>query len=123
MSIGEAAFKGCTSLTSINIPNSVTNIGNYVFSGCTNFTIYCEQGSYAETYAKEENIPVKYTDVSDIATKQYVDSTIGDIDTALDNIIAIQNELLGISDTTVTIPDGETPGDITIIDGDIFGGV
>ena len=34
-SIGVSAFYGCTSLTSINIPNSVTSIGDYAFSGCT----------------------------------------------------------------------------------------
>ena len=32
------AFSGCTSLTSIVIPNSVTNIGSYAFSGCTSLT-------------------------------------------------------------------------------------
>ncbi len=31
-SIGEAAFQGCT-FTTINIPNSVTNIGDYAFNG------------------------------------------------------------------------------------------
>ena len=33
--IGQSAFDGCTSLTSITIPNSVTYIGDYAFSGCT----------------------------------------------------------------------------------------
>ena len=37
-SIGESAFSGCTSLTSITIPNSVTSIGNYAFSVCTSVT-------------------------------------------------------------------------------------
>ena len=37
-SIGEYAFKGCTSLTSVNIPNSVTSIGEYAFKGCTSLT-------------------------------------------------------------------------------------
>ena len=34
--IGDWAFSGCTALTSITIPNSVTWIGNWVFSGCEN---------------------------------------------------------------------------------------
>ena len=32
--IGNAAFSGCSSLTRINIPNSVTNIGNEAFECC-----------------------------------------------------------------------------------------
>ena len=36
--IGEYAFSGCTGLTSINIPNSVTYIGYDTFSGCTGLT-------------------------------------------------------------------------------------
>lgn len=36
--IGDWAFSGCTALTSITIPNSVTWIGNWVFSGCENLT-------------------------------------------------------------------------------------
>ena len=35
-SIGDYAFDDCANLTSITIPNSVTNIGNSVFDGCTN---------------------------------------------------------------------------------------
>ncbi|MCU7651791.1 leucine-rich repeat domain-containing protein [Acutalibacter sp. LFL-21] len=34
-SIGDAAFSGCKSLTSIKIPASVTSIGNYAFYNCT----------------------------------------------------------------------------------------
>ena len=36
--IGDYAFNGCTSLTSITIPSSVTSIGSYAFSGCSNLT-------------------------------------------------------------------------------------
>ncbi|MCL2062182.1 MAG: leucine-rich repeat protein [Firmicutes bacterium] len=36
--IGESAFQGCTSLTSITIPNSVTTIGKGAFYGCQNLT-------------------------------------------------------------------------------------
>ena len=36
--IGDSAFYGCTSLTSINIPDGVTSIGDWAFYGCTNLT-------------------------------------------------------------------------------------
>ena len=36
--IGHCAFKGCTGLTSVEIPNSVTEIGSSAFEGCTGLT-------------------------------------------------------------------------------------
>ena len=37
-SIGEQAFSFCSSLTSINIPNSVNSIGDYAFAYCSSLT-------------------------------------------------------------------------------------
>jgi hypothetical protein len=37
-SIVDYAFDGCTSLTSITIPDNVTNIGSYAFNSCTSLT-------------------------------------------------------------------------------------
>lgn len=68
-SIENRAFYNCTSLKIIIMPDSVTNIADDAFGNCNNLTIYCSQGSYADTYAKENNIPVKYTDI-------YIDKTV-----------------------------------------------
>ena len=37
-SIGWSAFSGCSGLTSLTIPSSVTSIGYYAFSGCSGLT-------------------------------------------------------------------------------------
>ena len=53
-SIESYAFTYCGSLTIVTIPASVTSIGDMVFHGCSNkLTIYCKEGSDAETYAKK----------------------------------------------------------------------
>ena len=63
--IGSCAFKLCTGLTSVTIPDSVTSIGLNAFEGCTNLTITCvKEGSCAEQYAIENNIPVSVFGVS-----------------------------------------------------------
>lgn len=36
--IGESAFEGCSGLTSLTISSSVTSIGEYAFSGCSGLT-------------------------------------------------------------------------------------
>ena len=36
--IGEKAFKNCTELTSVIIPEGVTSIGDYAFYGCSRLT-------------------------------------------------------------------------------------
>lgn len=99
--IRDRVFYGCYALTSVKIPKNVTTINDYTFSDCEQLkslyiprsvtsivdtsghtilsttTIYCEQGSYAATYAKEVNIPVVYTDIKSTALDNKVDKVEG----------------------------------------------
>ena len=68
-SIGERTFSGCSGLTSINIPDSVTDIGDNAFWGCGNATFYLEsektKGLFLQpdanstTYAENNSIVIK----------------------------------------------------------------
>ncbi len=55
-SIGRRAFYDCRSLKRIVIGMNVKSIGVEAFAKCPNITIYGEEGSLAEQYAKENNI-------------------------------------------------------------------
>lgn len=56
-SIEKEAFTFTTQLESIRIPNSVQHIAEDAFYFANKLTIHAPAGSYAETYAKENNIP------------------------------------------------------------------
>ena len=58
--IGNFAFSQCVSLVKINLPSSISYIATEAFYECGNLTIYCDQDSYAEQFAKDHNIPVIY---------------------------------------------------------------
>ena len=78
-SIGDHAFDGCTGLKTITIPESVTSIGNGTFDNCNNLIIRGYTGSFAETYAREHNI--RFADVNatytcgDLDGSDNIDST------------------------------------------------
>ena len=55
--IANGAFSNCSKLTKVNVPSSVTSISDNAFSNCgENLTIIGDYGSYAEKYAKDNNI-------------------------------------------------------------------
>lgn len=72
-SIGEYAFAGCSSLREVKIPSSVTSIGKFLFKNCNDICIYCSKGSYAEKYAKLNEIPYTYNRKD--ANSQYIKNT------------------------------------------------
>lgn len=56
--IAGGAFSNCKYVDSVIVPDSVTEIEKYAFSKCSDqLVIKCHAGSYAKTYAKENNIP------------------------------------------------------------------
>ena len=58
LEIEEMVFFGCSALKEVTIPAAVNCIDSTAFMKChADFTIYGEAGSYAETYAAENNIP------------------------------------------------------------------
>jgi len=58
--IRASAFINCKNLRVVVIPSSVTSISSYdIFEYCNNITIYGHAGSYAESYANNNNITFK----------------------------------------------------------------
>ena len=74
--IGDLAFKGCTTLTSVTIPNSVTRIGEFAFESCgglslviipNNVTSIGKQAFYKCTGLTSVSIPNKVTSIGNDA--------------------------------------------------------
>ena len=51
-----SAFGNCHSLTNITIPESVTSIGGYAFSGCYKLVIYCEAVKKPDGWVVDTNV-------------------------------------------------------------------
>ena len=114
--IGDRTFKGCYSLTSINIPDGVTNIGDFAFTRCRSLTCI--------------NIPSRVTNIGEGAFAFCISLTNIDIPNNVTNIgegafyfcksltnINIPNNVTNIGDktfhnccslTNINIPSGVT---------------
>lgn len=62
ISIGSYAFSGCSSLTSLTIPDGVTSIGRYVFEDCsslTSLTIPASVTGFGDSWFSEGETPLR----------------------------------------------------------------
>ena len=63
--IGDWAFSDCEALTSLTIPGGVTAIGEWAFELSDALTLAVELSSYAEQYAVEKGIAYAYFNLED----------------------------------------------------------
>ncbi len=54
------AFENCQALETVRVPKQVTTINSYVFDGCEELTLEVYEGSTAESYADTNDIPYAY---------------------------------------------------------------
>ena len=105
-SIGDFAFNECTSLTNIAIPDSVTSIGDHAFYKCDSLSVLCKSNSYAEQYAKENNI--KYVIDDSVPT---IKNVTGNEKWTKDKVILIVNaedSLSGLATEAYSFDNGQT---------------
>ena len=104
VTIGEYAFRMCNSLKKVNIPENVTMIGRGAFKGGVDgVTIYGKTDSFAEIYAKENNIKFSSTGA---ALKPIEKKTISSNHVTLSQTVYIcTGEAI---EPTVTVKDGDT---------------
>lgn len=88
--IGDRAFVYCTSLNEIEIPSSVASMGDYVFShGSKNLCIYGKTGTYAQKYAKDNNI--KFVEKGTVDISASYELMASEVDAFLDKLLKDQN--------------------------------
>jgi len=106
-------FSGCTSLKSVTIPNNVTSIGNYAFSGCTSLA--------------SVTIPNSVTSIGDGAFDKCASLTAINIDAGNTTYSSEQGVLFNKNKTTlIQCPPGKTgaytiPNSVTSIESGDFG--
>lgn len=75
LSIGKNTFSDCSLLASVKLPRGVEEIGSYAFYGASDdLVIYVYEGSYAETYVKDNNYTYR------LIGKESVDPDLGESD-------------------------------------------
>ena len=112
-SVGSYAFANCPKLESVYIPASVTEISDKAFKNSSAVTIKGSYASYAEEYAKANNIPFEGISAYDVGDVN-MDGRIDILDATL-----IQKYVAGIVELSAEqkhLADYINDGDITVVD-------
>lgn len=110
--IGEAAFQDNTTITSVTIPDSVTEIGSNAFAGCTNLTIVNYAGDWSNLTIQSGNP----------AVQDAANAPLFDFESTPDNTAVIVTRYKGTA-ADVTIPSRYKGKPVTTIGTDAFLGL
>ena len=108
-SIGDFAFDGCTSLTSITIPDSVTSIGDYAFSGCSSLTSITIPDSVTSIGGSAfSGCPIEKATIPSLAISKVRNSKLKEVIITSGESIGYEAFYCCNSLTSITIPDSVT---------------
>jgi hypothetical protein len=118
--IESGAFRGSRNLTTVHVPDSVTQIGADAFADCGILAYLCCDiaGSFAEAYASDNGMDFRYCDGHRFASRVAGDAN-GDGSVNMKDVILIRRYLAGGWDNVViygSSADVDADGSITLQD-------
>lgn len=119
--IPSALFRNCSKLISITIPENVTSIGDYTFSGCTSLTqLYCmaeEPPSVSSAFESYKYAAINYSAVNTSAVSLYVPASGFNLYSTEEPWKSFK-EILTIDGSEAVVPKCATPT-ISVVEGKI----
>ncbi len=110
--IDKSAFENCYFLENIQLPVSLESIGENAFTNCTQLVIHCKTDSYAEAYAKANNINYSNDLLQDTETDTDTDT---ESDTDTEKEFSEEYEYVVNGDNSVTITKNKKTDETEIV--------